>query len=76
MITPTEIIEKHVFNTGDGRTRYGSVIAPTYTGPMIKVSYGYEVRVYHKASLGSDTVTMIEIPVTVACLTHSLYQRM
>ena len=74
MISPTEIIEKHAFNTNDGSTRYGSVLTPTYSGPMIKVSYGYEVRVYHKAMVGSDNVTVIEIPVTVSCLTPSFYQ--
>ena len=70
------MIEKHAFNTNDGKTRYGSVLMPTYSGAMIKVSYGYEVRVYHKATVGSDNVTMIEIPVTVACTTPSLYQRL
>ena len=76
LITPTEVIERHAFNTKDGSTRYGSVIAPTYSGLMIKISYNYELRVYHKALVGSDNVTLLEIPITVVSLTPAFFNQM
>ena len=76
VITPSEIVEKHTFNMGNGKTRYGSVTAPTYSGQLVNVSYGYELRVWHKATVGKDNVTLIEIPVTVACLTPNVHQQL
>jgi len=32
--TPTEVIEKHPFNTCNGKTQYGSVLAPSFTGKL------------------------------------------
>ena len=35
LTTPAEVTEKHPFNTDDGKTKYGSMLAPTYSGKMI-----------------------------------------
>lgn len=81
LMTPREVHEQHPFNTDDGKTQYGSILAPTYAGKIINVSYVYELRVWHHASFGSDSLSMITIPVTVACpeggnpLSASLSQR-
>ena len=65
--TPTEFLEPHMFNYEDGRTKYGSVLAASYEGGVIKISYQYELRIYHHASFGSDSLSTIQIPVTMAC---------
>mgnify|MGYP000091226995 CR=1 FL=1 len=52
LMTPRDVQEKHPFNTDDGKTQYGSILAPTYSGKIIKVSYVYELRVWHHASFG------------------------
>ena len=67
MTTPTDIVEKHAFNTDDGKTQYGSIIAPTYTSDNIEISYCYELRIWHHASFGSDSLEIITFPVTVVC---------
>ena len=56
LITPTEVNEKHMFNTDDGRTQFGSLLAPTFKGKIIEISYAYELRIWHHASFGSDSV--------------------
>ena len=67
LTSPHEVKEKHIFNTTDGSSKYGSILAPTYHGRNIIISYEYELRIWHKASLGSDDLTLISMPVTVAC---------
>lgn len=66
-MTPLEKHENHAFNTDDGKTQYGSMLAPTYLGKMINIKYEYELRFWHNASFGSDTMSMMTIPVTVVC---------
>ena len=61
------MVEKHPFNYDDGRTKYGSVLAPTYDGYMINVDYQYVLRIWHKASFGSDSSNEMHFPVNVAC---------
>ena len=69
LATPNEVKEKHSFNTTDGSQRYGSVIAPSYQGRNVFVTYEYELRIWHKASIGSDDLSYMSLPVTVACMT-------
>ena len=52
MTTPREVHENHPFNTDDGKTQYGSLLAPTYLGNIIVISYAYELRIWHHASFG------------------------
>ena len=59
VVTPWEVVEKHLFNTDDDSTKYGSILAPTYRGHLIQVSYQYELRVWHKAFFGSDSVSLL-----------------
>ena len=65
--TPAEFKEPHSFNMPDGSTKYGSLLAPTNSGSLFSISYHYEIRVWHHASFGSDDVTIMEYPVTIAC---------
>lgn len=63
--TPAEVVERHYFNTDDGSTKYGSVLAPTYGGENIAISYRYELRLYHHSPFGSDSLSIMYIPVIV-----------
>jgi hypothetical protein len=65
--TPGEVVEKHPFNTPDGATRYGSILAPTFTGKLLRVAYQYEIRLWAESSWGSDTCKTIHVPVKVTC---------
>ena len=67
MMTPREVHEKHPFNTDDGKTQYGALLAPSFKGKIIEISYVYELRIWHHAAFGSDSVSMISFPVTVSC---------
>ena len=60
--TPMEIVEKHMFNTTDHSTKYGSILAASYEGSMIKIAYNYELRIWHQ---GQDSFTSMQIPVIV-----------
>jgi len=46
--TPMEIVEKHMFNTTDNSTKYGSIIAASYEGTNIWIAYHYELRIWHQ----------------------------
>ncbi len=67
MQSPTEFLEKHPFNYDDGRTKYGSILAPTYDGALINLYYYYVLCIWHKSSIGSDTVSEMHFPVNVVC---------
>ena len=66
--SPVEITEKYPFNYDDGSTvQYGSMLAPSYSGKLVEVDYNYVLRIWHRATIGSDTVSEMPIPVTVVC---------
>ncbi len=65
--TPSEFREAHSFNMPNGSKKYVSILAPSHRGQLMTVSYRYELRIWHKASFGSDNLTTIDYPVKVAC---------
>ena len=71
LLTPDTISESHTF--GNDEHKVGSKLAPSYQGKLISVSYNYEVRVWHHATFGSDDVSLLEIPVIVACETPIIF---
>ena len=71
--TPQEVMERHPFNTSDGTSQYGSITAPTFKGQLTNVEYCYEFRMWHHASFGSDSMSLMTIPVTMACPESNLH---
>ena len=65
--TPHEVVERHAFNTEDGKTKFASKLASSYDGNLIKVAYNYELKLWHNNTLGRDTLTTMQVPVTVIC---------
>ena len=67
LLTPQEHVEKHAFNTDDGSTRYGSILASSYDGKIVNVEYAYEITLLYKASFDNDTgASKIYLPVELS----------
>ena len=64
---PRDVIEKHKFEVNSGKTMYGSILAPSYTGEHFYIDYKLRLSITHKTTFGTDT-HKIEFPIDVICL--------